>query len=114
MVFDSVPVEPHFPKSTKFMEDFDGFLELARQNTIIPGQYCFLPEPTIPAHSRNQAGIQNGNNLTAYTLLCITFFFCKYFIMAIQSNQSIPHHIIVIALCPEPADEAMRHAGITW
>jgi hypothetical protein len=34
--------------------------------------------------------------------------------MAIHSNQSIPHHIIITAMCPKPADEAMRRTGITW
>jgi hypothetical protein len=34
--------------------------------------------------------------------------------MAIQSNQSIPHDIIIIAVHPEPADEAMRRTDITW
>ncbi len=34
--------------------------------------------------------------------------------MAIQSNQSIPHHIIIMAVHPEPADEAMRRTGIPW
>jgi hypothetical protein len=87
--------------------------EPARQNTIIPGQDCFLPEPVILVHSRNQARIQNGNNLTTNILLHITFFFCKYF-MAIQTNQSIPHHIIIIAKRPEPEDEAMRRTGIPW
>ncbi len=34
--------------------------------------------------------------------------------MAIQSYQSIPHHIIIMAMRPESADEAMRRIGITW
>jgi hypothetical protein len=100
-VFDFILDGPHFPKST----NSGGFFWIPKRacwNTIILGQDCFLSEPIILAHPGNQAGTLNGN----------TCFFCKYF-MAIQSNQSTPHHIIIMAARPEPADEAMKRAGIT-
>ena len=47
--------------------------------------------------------------LTPYTShITLSFASC----MLIQSNQLIPHNHL--AACPMPADEAMRHAGLSW